>query len=679
MGEQQLLRRILRIAVRETDPASARAKAILSWVEDHRATLGLSSDAQANERTRKKRARKARTKHARRHAWARLAECVFAPDGPALEAPAPLAIAARLAALLALAPDEARLLGIAVAFDRVPRITSLVRLLRTHRMSPATLAAELSGVKAVEKSAALKLGLIEVVSARDGLLDLWLANATQRVLDRAPSAEDDLIECLVGTHRPANLTLSDFAERAETVDLVRRIVSGALEARAKGINILLHGPPGVGKTELAAVITETAGARLYGVGEVDDYGDEPNRFERVTALKLAQRTLAKRRNAVLLFDEMEDLIGAAEWSGGRGAGRPSGSKVFVNRMLETNPVPTIWTTNGIETIDPAYLRRMSYVLRMDIPGAAVRRRVIDRIAETEGLALSEPTAERMSAAAPEAVTVARSAIRAVHLAGGLETDLPAVADALVAGVRHGHPARGGSASSHPLDLALYETREPIADLLAKLTRPGAPLDFSLLLMGPPGTGKTALAHHLARALDRPLEIKRASDLLSKWIGESEKQIAQAFVDAAEKGHMLLFDEIDSLLFDRAGATRRWEVSQVNELLTWMDQHPMPFLAATNHATTLDPAAMRRFVFKIALDTLPAEKAAHAFRLYFGADPPATLREVDGLTPGDFAVVARQLRFTTPAPSGSEITALLAAEAGSRQRGGEPIGFRARGR
>ncbi|MGG9078566.1 AAA family ATPase, partial [Escherichia coli] len=92
-------------------------------------------------------------------------------------------------------------------------------------------------------------------------------------------------------------------------------------------------------------------------------------------------------------------------------------------------------------------------------------------------------------------------------------------------------------------------------------------------------------------------VKRASDLLSKWVGETEAQIAQAFADARRQEAVLLLDEADSLLFDRTRAHNSWEVGQVNELLTWLDRLPFPVVAATNHPDSLDPATLRRFVFK----------------------------------------------------------------------------------
>jgi len=78
--------------------------------------------------------------------------------------------------------------------------------------------------------------------------------------------------------------------------------------------------------------------------------------------------------------------------------------------------------------------------------------------------------------------------------------------------------------------------------------------------------KTELAAYLADRLDRPLAVKRVSDLFSAWIGDTEARIAAAFADAREKGAVLLFDEADSLLHDRADAQSSWEVAHVNEML-----------------------------------------------------------------------------------------------------------------
>ena len=138
--------------------------------------------------------------------------------------------------------------------------------------------------------------------------------------------------------------------------------------------------------------------------------------------------------------------------------------------------------------------------------------------------------------------------------------------------------------------------------------------------------------------------------------------------------MLLFDEADSLLLDRADAQRSWEISQVNELLTWMDSHPLPFVAATNFARRLDPAALRRFVFKIELRPLSPALAARAWARFFGGAAPAGLARIAGLTPGDFAVVARQLRYRPAARRGARSSRLLEAEARAKPEPAAAIGF-----
>ncbi|WP_241374094.1 AAA family ATPase, partial [Escherichia coli] len=82
----------------------------------------------------------------------------------------------------------------------------------------------------------------------------------------------------------------------------------------------------------------------------------------------------------------------------------------------------------------------------------------------------------------------------------------------------------------------------------------------LCFYGPPGTGKTVLAEHIAAQLDMPLLIRRASDLMSKYVGETEQQIAAMFSRAEEERALLLLDEADSFMQSRQGAVRNYEVS-----------------------------------------------------------------------------------------------------------------------
>ena len=199
--------------------------------------------------------------------------------------------------------------------------------------------------------------------------------------------------------------------------------------------------------------------------------------------------------------------------------------------------------------------------------------------------------------------------------------------------------------------------------------------FSLCLQGPPGTGKSAFVRYLAERLGLEVVQKRASDLMSKWVGENEQQIAAAFAEARDSGAFLVFDEADSLLSDRRFARRNWEVSQVNEMLTWMESHPAPFACTTNYGERLDPATLRRFTFKVTLDYLAPEQARTAFRGYFGLEPPAQLAAFGALTSGDFAVVRRKAEVLGCLEEPATLAAMLCAECDAKPDRPRAIGFR----
>ena len=625
MNEYEIVRSlVLRL---EHLPASAPlAQAIRQWAQPHERWLIQGAEPEKG-----------------RVGWRRLLALLGATRADTVPAH-PLAIAAALADALRFDDVDARLLAIAVAMDRLPRVTSLVRAIADKDGDLPALIAEAAGcpVHGLRNSPVFRLGLVTLRGNRAGRIEVEPCWTLDRLLNRAEPSGDQLIEAVVGVRQFARLGPEDFPGVAREAAMLTRLLRGALISQAPGINILVHGPPGTGKTEFARMLGSAAGAALFSVGEADEDGQEPSRWDRINALQLAHRVLAGRQDSLLLFDEMEDLIGDARPTGGDWIGNREGSKLWINRLLETNAVPVIWTTNAIGNIDPAILRRMSFVLHFDLPSHAAGQRMLQRIGSDEAVPVV-PGLGALVAAVPEAATVARVAVRAAKLSGEPE-DMVSAASSLVTALRDGEPPRG---ADDLVDLDLFETDLPLGPLIENLSAADAPQDFSLLLTGPPGTGKTGLAHHLARALDRPLIAKRASDLLSKWVGETEGQIAGAFREAERRGGVLLFDEVDSLLSDRQGATRSWEVTQVNELLTWLDRHPLPFVAATNHAGRLDPAALRRFVFKLELRPFGPARAARAFERFFGQRAPVSLAEIANLTPGDFAVVRRQVRHLGP--------------------------------
>ena len=121
--------------------------------------------------------------------------------------------------------------------------------------------------------------------------------------------------------------------------------------------------------------------------------------------------------------------------------------------------------------------------------------------------------------------------------------------------------------------------------------------------------------------------------------------------------------------------RNWEVSQTNEMLTWMESHPLPFACTTNFADRLDAATLRRFVFKVALDYLDPDQAVSAFRGYFGLDTPPEVSQLTTLTPGDFAVVRKKAEILRCLDDPTALAGMLREECDAKEERRPPIGFR----
>ena len=183
------------------------------------------------------------------------------------------------------------------------------------------------------------------------------------------------------------------------------------------------------------------------------------------------------------------------------------------------------------------------------------------------------------------------------------------------------------------------------------------------------------ARYLAKRMNMPVYQQRASDLLDRYVGGRERNIANAFAEARGTSAFLVFDETDSLLGVRDGAAYRWEISQVNEMLTWMENHPLPFACTTNLVDQLDPATAQRFSLTIGFLPLSIEQHTAHFRRFFRSEPPSRLLALDQLTPGDFAVVAERSK-----PLGiSEPDAILVElrrEKTAKPNTRNPVGFRA---
>ena len=536
------------------------------------------------------------------------------------------------------------------------------------------------GTKATAIQARLRDGAPLV---RSGLVsidddgDLGIPHRLHRLAAMPENGNVDTTHLLLDVAPPTDLHYSDFNHIAADRDHVQRLLAGALGSGKPGVNVLLYGPPGTGKTEFCKVLAAKLNATLYRIGEADDNGEEPSRRERLQELGLAQRLVAGNSGSLLLFDEMEDLLdnplGGLGMFRARHSSRSRGaaSRVFMHRLLEQGPTPTLWTMNDADQVSEAILRRMMFALELRLPTSAVRARVWTRQLDHNGIAATPEEAAALASEFEAAPGVAAGATAAASLAGGDVAAVRMGVRSLARLLACDRPAQRAPAGFDP---ALVQADTDPAALADRLVA-GNQRRFSLCLQGPPGTGKSAYVRYLAERLGLEVMQKRTSDLMSMWVGETEKAIARTFANARDVGAFLVFDEADSLLADRRFAQRNWEVSQVNEMLTWMESHLLPFACTTNFGDHLDPATLRRFVFKITLDYLKPEQASAAFRSYFDLPAPPSLAALANLTPGDFSVVRRRAEILGATKDPETLADMLRAECAAKPDRPQAVGFK----
>jgi SpoVK/Ycf46/Vps4 family AAA+-type ATPase len=163
-----------------------------------------------------------------------------------------------------------------------------------------------------------------------------------------------------------------------------------------------------------------------------------------------------------------------------------------------------------------------------------------------------------------------------------------------------------------------------------------------LFHGPPGTGKTLCAEAIAGELNRPIKITRSSTILSKWVGESERNLEKIFKDARAHNAVLFIDEADSLVEKREGSNNSHTRSLVNLLLSLIERHNGLVLLATNHREHLDTALERRVTHQI---NLQRPQADTRLRLWSNMLP----KSAPGVAEIDFDTLAKEYDL-----SGAEI-------------------------
>jgi transitional endoplasmic reticulum ATPase len=526
-----------------------------------------------------------------------------------------------------------------------------------------------------ETSRLYRLGLL--VTNQYNYTELKLADLVARTfLGTAP----------LPLHAPYTTTPSEPSYPLESFrvdDKDLRILQGLL-ASERPVNLLLYGVPGTGKTEFAKALAQVVGktARFLTI-PLTERGFQDRRL----ILQLVLRMIDSRRE-LLVIDEADGLLNVRSHD----ERKDLTDKAYLNQFLETVPCTILWITNTLGLSHESVRRRFAFSLHFEALSVRTRK-----------LAWASVLADRMDLVSPRFIedaarrfTVNTAGIsQSVSMLRNLDPDgqLPEPErEAVLSRFLERHQELTiGQKPSPPIpvvdtyDPAALNTDTPPDEILVAVgafyerRRPGDRYSMNLLFHGLPGTGKTEFARYLAETLDRELIQRRASDLLSMWVGGTEQQIAAAFRQAEAADGILLLDEADSLFLNRTQAQRSWERSQTNELLTQMETYSGVLVCCTNVFSAIDPAALRRFSFKVGFRGLSQEGRLTLFRRYFPdceltLDAAEQLAGLDSLTPGDFKAVFSRIRYK-PVHSAEVIVAELELECSYRKQE-RRIGFTA---
>ncbi len=468
------------------------------------------------------------------------------------------------------------------------------------------------------------------------------------------------------------VTFADIGGYDAVKEQLRQVIENRLHpGKFAGIvrnGILLHGPQGTGKTALARA---TAGEFRLNYMEVSS----PSLFnmwigETEANIRHTFETAVQQQPTLLLIDEIDSLGGARNITMGinPGSGARTHNNVTTQLMqcidqYRASPgLIIVGATNALDSLDPAVLRegRFDTKIRIDLPDEASRRLILATQLKKQGASFPvEEFAKRTPGSSPARLqeVVNRAATfamkekrslgapdlrRALEESGGQDRPLfkPVSWDEVVL-----EPE------------TLLEVRTLIEILNGTWSEhKQLALPTGLLLVGPPGTGKTMLAQLIATQTRRSFYPLAAADVLGGHIGDSVKRLSEIFARArAQSPSILFFDEIDGLLPRNNGLQSTHDVQLVEQCRTEISQlepeHNVFLVGTTNHIERIDAAILRggRFSEKITMQLPgPENRQRLLIKLLAGLKSEANLRDVvtatDGLSHADLkAVVTAAVR------------------------------------
>jgi len=455
-----------------------------------------------------------------------------------------------------------------------------------------------------------------------------------------------------------------------------------LSTRAGKPTILLFGKPGTGKTEFAKSLSASCGYTACFLRHDRETGRRS-----FSDLLLAAR-LVDPALEVLVVDEADELLNIEAAFFGNDGAKDGVKKSMITNFLDGAEARMIFISNATNRIPDSILRRFTFHLGFEDFRVGQRAKVWNSL-DSESELFSHQQRHFLSARYKANPSRIRQVMDiCANLPSGNESEAGSGERLVIAEelLSRGNEIMYSIPRSHLKEMAGYDPTFlnlsiPVDEILASIDRwlgkyPARESGLAMLFFGPPGTGKTAFARHIAERIGHHPIVRKASDLLSPWVGETESRIRGAFREA--EGTVLIFDEADSLLGSREGARASWERSMTNEVLTCMEDFKGLFIASTNFRRILDVASLRRFAYKLEFKSTIASRRRELLSAYF---PEISLSESDlrmlnsleALTPGDMAIAAQRLELATKVDF-SEVVAVLREEISFREPRQERIGF-----
>ena len=490
---------------------------------------------------------------------------------------------------------------------------------------------------------------------------------------------DDCNECIFsGTLAPFffNILKEENTEKAfdiNTYSIKKEYSNLALQFLKSDCasNILLYGNSGSGKTEFAKTLAAQSGLKLFIFkNEMDTNGDNnENTLYRLNCLLSIQKS-----DSIIVVDEAENILQSK--SSFFGMQFTSPKKGIVNKMLENSVNKVIWILNYTDGLDDSTLRRFTYSIKFgEMPKTMLQSIAYSKLKNinVKGKLLNE----LVGLCGSYRVTGASitNMLKTVN-SGVNENEEKIILDVknmleanseLLYGVSNVRKKLQDSYELEALNtsIAPNEIVEMVKNAVEYSKSAEIKTGIRMLFYGLSGTGKTEFARYIAEILDKKLILKKASDVLGKYVGESERHIKEAFEEASTEDAILLFDEADSFFANRLGANHSWERTMVNEFLMQMDDFNGLLICTTNIKELMDPAMQRRFHIMTEFKALNENGIKTLLIKYFSSfnfsqEDITALQNYNSVTPGDFNSLYGRIRFMPKENISSEyiITELL---------------------